>query len=208
MTDALMPQEWVRWLNTLKDRVETIPELNAAQITSGAFSVDQIPTLPWAKILKAGSSLSDLETRNAGDLLIGTLRAARMPALTGAVTSTVGTVATSAAGKFIVQGTADANLTGAQFLGALATGLLKSTITTGILTKAIAATDYVAPSAYASANGLTMATARLLGRTTAASGAAEEISIAGGLTLSAGVLTGVASGPSTAQVLARVYLGT
>jgi uncharacterized protein (DUF2342 family) len=107
-----------------------------------------------------------------------------------------------------VQGTADANLTGAQFLGALATGLLKSTITTGILTKAIAATDYVAPSAYASANGLTMATARLLGRTTAASGAAEEISIAGGLTLSAGVLTGVASGPSTAQVLARVYLGT
>jgi hypothetical protein len=208
MTDALMPPEWIRWLQTLKDRVEQTPALDAASITSGVFSVDQIPPLPWSKILKAGSSLNDLETRNAGDLLIGTLRAARMPALTGAVTSTVGTVATSAAGKFIVQGTADATLTAAQFLGALATGLLKSTATTGVLSRAVPATDYVAPSAYASANGLTVATARLLGRTTAATGAAEEISIAGGLTLSAGVLTGTASGPSTAQVLARVYLGT
>jgi len=53
-----------------------------------------------------------------------------------------------------------------------------------------AGTNYVAPSAYASANGLTMNTARLLGRTTAGSGAAEEISVAGALTLSGGVLTG------------------
>jgi hypothetical protein len=37
-----------------------------------------------------------------------------------------------------------------------------------------------------------MATSRLLGRTTASTGAAEEISVAGGLTLSAGVLTGAA----------------
>lgn len=208
MSTTVMPPEWVRWLQTLKDRVEQIPELNAAQVTSGQFLPSQIPDLPWAKILKAGSSLADLTTTNAGDLLIGTLRAARMPALTGAVTSAVGTVATSAAGKFIVQGTADANLTGAQFLGALATGLLKSTITTGVLSRAVPATDYVTPSAYASGNGLTLATARLLGRTTVGSGAAEEISVAGGLTLSAGVLTGTASGPSTAQVLARVYLGT
>jgi hypothetical protein len=64
------------------------------------------------------------------------------------------------------------------------------------MSAATAATDYVAPSAYASVNGLTMATARLLGRTTAATGAAEEISVAGGLTLAAGVLTG-ASGTVT-----------
>jgi hypothetical protein len=38
-------------------------------------------------------------------------------------------------------------------------------------------------------SGLTMATARLLGRTTASTGAPEEISVAGGLILSAGVLT-------------------
>jgi hypothetical protein len=72
---------------------------------------------------------------------------------------------------------------------ALATGILKSTTATGALTIAGAATDYVAPSAYASANGLTMATARLLGRTTASTGAAEEITVGTGLSLSAGTLS-------------------
>lgn len=37
------------------------------------------------------------------------------------------------ANKFIVQGTADAGLTAAQFLGSLATGILKNTTTTGVL---------------------------------------------------------------------------
>jgi len=101
------------------------------------------------------------------------------------------------ANTFIVQGTTDAGLSGAQFLGALGTGIVKNTTTTGVLSIAVAATDYVAPSAYASANGLTMATGLLLGRTTALSGAAEEISVAGGLTLTGGVLTGT-SGTVTA----------
>jgi len=37
------------------------------------------------------------------------------------------------ANKFIVQGTSDAGLSGPQFLGALATGILKNTTTTGVL---------------------------------------------------------------------------
>ncbi len=41
--------------------------------------------------------------------------------------------------KFIVQGTADAGLTAAQFLGALGTGIIKNTTTTGVLSIAIAA---------------------------------------------------------------------
>lgn len=50
-------------------------------------------------------------------------------------------------------------------------------------------------------SGLTMATARLLGRTTAAAGAIEEISIGAGLTLSAGVLNTAASGlPAWTQI--------
>jgi hypothetical protein len=88
--------------------------------------------------------------------------------------------------------------------GGAAPALTLSTTVTGVvkgngtaLSAAAAATDYVAPSAYASANGLTMATSRLLGRTTASTGAAEEISVAGGLTLSAGTLTGT-SGTVTA----------
>lgn len=48
------------------------------------------------------------------------------------------------ANKFIVQGTADSGLSAAQFLGALATGLVKNTTTTGILSIAAAGTDYSA----------------------------------------------------------------
>jgi hypothetical protein len=43
--------------------------------------------------------------------------------------------------KFIVQGTADSGLSGAQFLGALSTGILKVTTTTGVLSTAIS-TDF------------------------------------------------------------------
>lgn len=46
------------------------------------------------------------------------------------------------------------------------------------------------------AAGLTMATARLLGRTTASAGAVEEISVSTGLSLSAGVLTCTVGGVS------------
>lgn len=43
------------------------------------------------------------------------------------------------ANKFIVQGTTDSGLSGAQFLGALGTGILKNTTTTGILSIAVGA---------------------------------------------------------------------
>lgn len=56
-----------------------------------------------------------------------------------------GSANTAFANKFIVQGTADSGLTGAQFLGALTTGLLKNTTTTGVLTTAVAGTDYQTP---------------------------------------------------------------
>lgn len=49
------------------------------------------------------------------------------------------------ANKFIVQGTTDTGLSGAQFLGALATGIVKNTTTTGVLSIAAAGTDYQAP---------------------------------------------------------------
>lgn len=42
------------------------------------------------------------------------------------------------ANKFIVQGTTDSGLSAAQFLGALSTGILKVTTTTGVLTTAVA----------------------------------------------------------------------
>ena len=49
-----------------------------------------------------------------------------------------GSAAVAFANKFIVQGTTDTGLTGAQFLGALGTGVIKNTTTTGVLSIAVA----------------------------------------------------------------------
>jgi hypothetical protein len=86
---------------------------------------------------------------------------------------------------------------GKQLKRATGTGIAK--VTSGVLSTATAATDFVAPGA-ATTSGLTMATSRLIGRTTASTGAFEEISVAGGLTLSSGVLTSAMSGTPSGVV--------
>jgi hypothetical protein len=58
----------------------------------------------------------------------------------------------------------------------------------------------VQPSNWNAEHTLSLATSRLLGRTTAGTGAAEEISVAGALTLSAGTLTG--TGATTGKAIA------
>lgn len=81
------------------------------------------------------------------------------------------------------------------------TGLVKGNGTSAF-TAASAGTDYVAPGA-ATGSGLTMATSRLLGRTTASTGAIEEISIGSGLSLSAGSLSATGGGGWTTGILFR-----
>jgi hypothetical protein len=60
------------------------------------------------------------------------------------------------ANKFIVQGTTDTGLTNAQFLGALGTGIVKNTTSTGVLSIAAAGTDYEVPLTFST--GLTRST--------------------------------------------------
>ena len=74
-------------------------------------------------------------------------------------------------------------------LSTTVTGMVKGNGTA--VSAATAGVDYVEPGAY-TASGLTMATARLLGRTTASVGAAQEISVGTGLTLSTGSLVNAA----------------
>jgi hypothetical protein len=91
----LVASQITRWLAVAKDRIETPPTLTMEQVI-GEIGIDQIPDdVPWTKIDKTGSSLDDLEIKNAGDLSIGILRTARMPAFTGDVTTTQGAVATT-----------------------------------------------------------------------------------------------------------------
>ena len=62
------------------------------------------------------------------------------------------------------------------------------------------AASAIQPGAYSATAGLTLATARLLGRSTAGSGAAEEISVGTGLSLSGSTLSATASGGGTKTI--------
>jgi hypothetical protein len=76
--DGRISISWLKWFNALKAGVDAIRTFDASHVLSGVFGIDQIPTLPWSKVSKAGSSLADLETTNANDLLVGTIRDARL----------------------------------------------------------------------------------------------------------------------------------
>lgn len=67
----------------------------------------------------------------------------------GRVTAAIAVAIGSASAKYIVQ-QADASLPNAQATGALATGILKSTTSTGVLSIAVAGTDYQAPLTFTS----------------------------------------------------------
>jgi len=151
--------------------------------TFRALVIADIPSLatlyqPIDATLTALSALADavgfLHNDGAGNL---TWAAAG----TGTVTSVSVVSANGFAGTV-----ATATTTPAITLSTSITGVLKGNGTA--LSAAVAATDYVAPGAI-TADGITMSTARLLGRTTAGTGAIEEITVGSGLTLSAGALT-------------------
>lgn len=75
-------------------------------------------------------------------------------------------------------------------LGTMATQAANGVAITG---GSISGVTGVVPTGAVTTSGLTMATSRLLGRSTASTGTIEEISVGGGLTLSAGTLTATAS---------------
>lgn len=100
---------------------------------------------------------------------------------TGSVTSVSVVTANGFAGSVFAPNTAP-QIT----LRTTVSGLIKGDGTA--ISAAVAGTDYIVPGAITT-SGLTMATARLLGRTTAATGAVEQITIGTGLNLSGGSLT-------------------
>lgn len=65
------------------------------------------------------------------------------------------------ANKFIVQGTSDAGLSAAQFLGSLATGIVKNTTTTGVLSIAVAG-DFPTLNQNTTGSAATLTTARAI----------------------------------------------
>ena len=144
-------------------------------ISNGQILIGDGPQSRWeSATLTAGSGVSIAD--GAGSITISATGSG------GTVTSVSVVSANGLAGTV-----ADATTTPAITLSTTVSGLVKGNGTA--LSAAISGTDYVAPGAITT-SGLTMATARLLGRTTAGTGAVEELSVAGGLTLTGGVLTG------------------
>lgn len=88
-------------------------------------------------------------------------------------------------------------------------GQAASDSTKGLLTSADWTTfNSKVASGAVTGSGLTMTTARLLGRTTASTGAIEEVTIGSGLSLSAGVLSNTASGGTVTVVSSGTLVST
>ncbi len=144
----------------------------------------------------AVSGQSDIVADSAADLLtvaagsgVTLTTNASTDTLTIAAAGTGGTVTntgTLTSGK-LIQGNGGVDVT------ANATTATVTKLTAGTPSAASAGTDYVAPGSITT-DGITMSTARLLGRTTASSGAVEEITAGTGLSLSAGTLTATGTG--------------
>lgn len=191
----------------------------AAQVTSGTFTVKSGATLATESgtifsfaeklNLASGGTGVSLSDPGADRVMFWDDSAGSITWLTfGTGLSISGTTATvdstlfAPANATFLTSTASSGLSAEFALGTLATGLLKNTTTTGIPTIAAAGTDYVAPGA-ATSSGLTMATARILGRTEPSSGAIEEITVGSGLTMSAGTLSASATAPTDATYITQ-----
>jgi hypothetical protein len=141
------------------------------------------------------SGTQDGTASTDGSTLTGIVSASKWTtARTLAGNSVDGSANVAFVNKFIVQGTADAGLSAAQFLGALGTGLVKNTTTTGVLSIATAGTDYVTPTG--SSAGLSQATVGAFGvvkpdgtSITIASGVISATTSGGTVTHTAGSLT-------------------
>lgn len=119
----------------------TVDKTTAQTLTNKTLSS---PVLTAPALGTPASGVATNLTGTAAGLTAGTatkLQTAR----TIAGTSFDGSANIALANKFIVQGTTDAGLSAAQFLGALGTGIVKNTTTTGVLSIAAAGTDYQAP---------------------------------------------------------------
>ena len=198
--------------------------LGTGTVTSVGLSLPSFITVSGSPVTGSGTLTGTLATQAANTVFAGpssggavaptfrALVAGDLPAGTGTVTSVAMSVPAflSVAGSPVTSsGTLAVTLSGTALpvlnggTGATTlTGVLKGNGTSAF-TAAVAGTDYVAPGAVTS-SGLTMATARILGRTTAATGAIEEISVGTGLSLSAGVLSATGSGITGTLVSGRV----
>ena len=174
------------------DHVHPALDLSDTNQTQGALPLgrggtgDALSPVAGAVVYSTGTKFAVSTAGAPGQILVSNGTAA--PSWTNVGAGTVTSVAVATANG--LAGTvANPTVSPVITLSTTVTGVVKGDGTT--LSAATAGTDYVAPGAY-TASGLTMATARLLGRTTASVGAAQELTVGTGLTLASGSLVNAA----------------
>jgi hypothetical protein len=181
--------------NTLSrgDHVHPAVDLSDTTETQGALPLgrggtgDALSPVAGAVVYSTGSKFALTNPGIVGQVLVsgGTDEPQWQTVLgTGTVTSVSVNTANGFAG-FVANPATVPDIT----LSTTVTGMLKGDGTG--MSAATAGIDYVEPGPYTT-SGLTMASARLLGRTTASVGAAQEITVGTGLTLSGGSLINAA----------------
>ena len=174
------------------DHVHPALDLSDTNQTQGALPLgrggtgDALSPVAGAVVYSTGTKFAVSTAGAPGQILVsnGTTAPSWTNVGAGTVTSVAVATANGLAGT-VANPTVSPVIT----LSTTVTGVVKGDGTT--LSAATAGTDYVAPGAY-TASGLTMATARLLGRTTASIGAAQELTVGTGLTLASGSLVNAA----------------
>lgn len=175
------------------DGVNLLAALAGTDYLVGGLATSSGLTLNTARLLgRTTAGVGAIQEITIGSGLLMTAGTLSVTAAGGSVTTVSVASANGLAGTV-----ATATTTPVITLSTSITGVLKGNGTA--ISAAAAATDYVAPGA-ATTSGLTMSTARLLGRTTASTGAFEEITVGSGLLLSGGSLTSVAGGGSVTTV--------
>lgn len=176
------------------DHVHPAVNLTSSTETQGVLPLGRggtgiaLTPVAGAVIYADNDSLNQTTAGNAGQILTsaGGASAPYWQTVTG--TGSVTSVSVVSANGFA--GTvATPSTTPAITLTTSVSGILKGDGTA--LAAASAGTDYVAPGAYTT-SGLTLATSRLLGRTTAGTGAAETITVGSGLSFATGALSNAA----------------
>jgi len=213
---------WSRVGNTLSDSTSTTSSTTGASSTAVKAAYD----LAAAALPKSGGTMTGTLAMGSNNITgTGSISATTFTgALTGnASTATTagkwtsavnlagnsvdGSTAVAFANKFIVQGTTDAGLSGAQFLGALGTGIVKNTTTTGVLSIASAGdfptlNQNTTGSAGSVANTLTFGTGLTAGGASFNGSAAVTITPVSATTSVAGIAQLSDSTSTTSSVLA------
>lgn len=194
------------WASQTGNYVLAAPNGSSGTPTFRAIVAADIPTLNQDTTGSSGSCTGNAATATSA----GKWTTAR--SLAG--NSVDGSADVAFSNKFIAQGTADAGLSGAQFLGALGTGLVKNTTSTGVLSIASSGTDYAPATSgtsilkgngsggFSSASSgtdyapATSGTSILYGN---GSGGFSNVTVGSGLTFSAGTLSS-SGGSSTITI--------